>query len=413
MVERSKRQFRYAEYYKRFSPVTVRQRPYSRMLSGLGDAEVAVPDFACFAIWEDARQQEDLVVEKIRQNFEIIGDFNVFWTDENYQSNVARLYERPYRKGPFKKYSKKVGKPPFKFIVVRDDRPVYRWAVSSSGKVEPTNLNVVNLKYEVRGFFSRDFLVHSSNNYDEFQFQAALILGIETLEELLSGAVRLQETVHKDLQGAGEWSSWEEFFATMSYCTDYLVLRNFEELPARMNEADVDFLCADYQRFASAANVLQREGKPYKGRLQVAGQSVSADIRFPGDGYYPQRWQLEMLSRRVHDGKLTIPAPDDLFFSLLYHAKVQKKDIKETYVRKLTDLADMLEFKEFAEADLVDNERMANMISGYMRSNNYYREMPTDKNVYIKREIFEKLPMLTQGQQRRFLRKLRKKFFGK
>ncbi|MCO5135084.1 MAG: hypothetical protein M9908_12220 [Phyllobacteriaceae bacterium] len=160
-------------------------------------------------------------------------------------------YERPYRKGPFKKYSKKVGKPPFKFIVVRDDRPVYRWAVSSSGKVEPTNLNVVNLKYEVRGFFSRDFLLFINNNYDEFQFQAALILGIETLEELLSGrfAFRKQCTRFTKAPVNGAVG---KFFATMSYCTDYLVLRNFEELPARMNEADVDFLCADYRRFASA-----------------------------------------------------------------------------------------------------------------------------------------------------------------
>ncbi|QFU01527.1 hypothetical protein FIU83_07720 [Halomonas sp. THAF5a] len=357
-------------------------------------------EYACFAIWEGGRGREDDIVAELGERFTIVADFLIYWSDQHYRRNVRRLYLRPGESAG-KGYDKKIGKPPFRFIIVEDAAPSYTWWKSVSGHIEPTNRNVVREKYRFRSWFDEPYQVHSSNNISEFYFQAVLVLGKPLLNQALSR--RSPETVelHRDLEGANGWESWKQLFSVLNVCSDYLVLRKYDDLPLHAGEGDVDFLCGDIQWLASAANVHQNNDRTYKGHVDVAGQRIPVDIRFVGDGYYSASWEKDVLKRKVfHDGKY-VPRLDDYFFTLLYHCKVHKESVDKSYEDLLKCLADRMGFDWFESVDVNDDDTIGNLLKGYMVSNSYCYERPIDFGVKANKEVIKIISRVSYNNRKR------------
>lgn len=351
-------------------------------------------DFACFALWEDALPRRSEIMADLADHFDILGDFEIRWSDRHYNQNITRLYERPLQAVPFTGWDEKIGAPPFRFIVVRDPAPKYAWLRSVSGAIEPSNVDVVAAKYRYRDLFEKKYRVHSSNNTQEFLFQSALILGPEITDQLIAGKKMPARTITADLRGADGWDSWEDLLAVLARASRYLVLRNFEGLPSALHDADIDVLTDKFQRFASAANVTQSRDRPYKGQITVAGRPVSADIRFIGDGYYPESWESDMLARRIWADGFFRPADDDLFFSILYHCKAQKPEVKPKYRPELAELARACGMDWFSEDLLDDDKACAGMIAGYLRARGLYFPDPLDQGVHVNHAVVGRLPRL-------------------
>jgi hypothetical protein len=372
-------------------------------------------ELGCFAIWEKGLSQEERIAEDLARTFQIVGDYRVKWSDDAYRGNIARLYQWVHAGsgGAFTRYDEKIGRTPFRFIVVRDPSPSYTWKRSVSRAIEPTNERMVEKKYLYRSWIKERFQVHSSNNLTEFLYQTCLILGPSRLEALVSGEGTDPGNpilLEKDLEGAGGWADWAELFRVLDCCCDYLVLRNFESLPDRLDDGDIDFLTDSCQTLASAAGLSQLAHRPYKGRVTVGGQTVPVDIRFPGDGYYPAVWQKDMLARKVTARGVHVPAPDDHFFSLLYHAAVHKPHVKPDYARRLAAMAEAMRFDWFDPAKLGDREELGRLLSGYMRARQYYYQDPVDPGVGRSADVIWTLPAPT-GVRRRTLPALVKEAF--
>lgn len=352
-----------------------------------GNAGVEKRDFSCFAIWEEGRSKEKEIVEEIATHFKILGDYNIHWTEKNYNRNIQRLYQRPFGCLDFKGYDRKIGKPPFRFIIVEDLEPQYTLIRNVSGNIELSNRNIVKKKYEFRAWFDKAYQVHSSNNYEEFVFQTSLVLGDKLLEECLSSSIPIEKEIHKDLEGANGWQDWSEPLRVLNSCTKYLVLRNFEKLPVTSADGDVDFLCVDFQKLASAANVYQKRDRPYKGFINISGNNIPVDIRFVGDGYYPCSWQKDMLENRREYENYFVPDLEDYFFSLLYHCTVHKRQVAEKYVALLGEIANEKQWGWYQDVDIHDNAQVGNLLKGYIKSKNYYYERPIDVGVHINKEV--------------------------
>lgn len=361
-----------------------------------------IADYACFAIWEAGRGKEQEILADIKSRFDVLGNVLVHWTDKHYNRNVARLYESNSGDGPFKKYSKKIGRTPFRFIVVRDNTPTYVWKQSVSGTIEPCNRDVFDAKYRYREWLEKDFQVHSSNNRTEFFLQAPLILGTDLFERALAGSVGADEIkIHKDLEGAEGWASWDDLFKVLRYANDYLVLRGFEGLPQSLGADDIDLLTKNFQRLASTMNVWQSKKVPYKGRVTVAGNDVHVDIRFVGDGYYPAAWAKDLLQNKVEQGGFFVPSDEDLFFSLLYHCAVQKPDFKESHRQTLLRIAADKRFDWFSESVFDDAVAQAGILSGYMAAQGYFYTPPVDPKVYVRAAVQRELPSIEKLSQPR------------
>lgn len=346
----------------------------------------AKKDYACFAIWEGGRSREDDIVAELKKSFTIVADFLIYWSDRHYRRNIQRLYLR-LREGSGAGYDEKIGKPPFRFVIVEDNHPSYTWMKSVSGYIEPSNQNVVREKYRFRSWFDKPYQVHSSNNISEFYFQSVLLLGRPLLKQSLCTRSPEMLEVHRDLEGADGWKDWSELLSVLNVTANYLVLRNYDDLPNKSSQGDIDFLCEDSQWLASAANVQQNINRSYKGHVDVGGEKIPVDIRFVGDGYYSAAWEKDVLRRKAfHDG-MYIPRADDYFFTLLYHCKVHKRLVSEKYHMILHQLAESMNFDWFKNVDISDDNEVGKILKGYMLSNNYYYERPVDRGVHENKNV--------------------------
>ncbi len=144
-----------------------------------------------------------------------------------------------------------------------------------------------------------------------------------------------------------------------------MVLRNFELFSGNrlisMHE-DIDILCDDSDEVIEALSAVRSVSVKDKIHLSVhiAGESVLIDLREVGDTYYDEKWERELLDRRVkvEDGYY-VPAPIDYIFSLLYHGLFHKKSLKSEYAERILNIArdNGLEMKEEDFADRL-NEYM-------------------------------------------------------
>lgn len=371
-------------------------------------------DFACFALWKAARPFRDQIRKELSEKFQILLETEIEWSEANFQQNAERLYEAPMfsENGKFdirSSHAKKIGSTKFILFILRDVTPDYTYAKSVSGKNELSNLNFVSAKYRFRDWIEKDtgvkYGVHSTNNIYEFFYQAPLLLGVDIFKQLLNGDSLQISSISKDLEGANGWKDWREVFELLNLTTNYLVLRGFDMLPADNPEKDLDVITDNYQRFASTLGVIQKKKQPYKGYILINGESINLDIRFVGDNYYNVSWAKEMLAtKELHNEVVFVPRLDHYFFSLLFHAKVQKPTVKEQYYGVLDDVAKKLKFDWFELDDLSSNRKSGALLKGYFQGEGYFYEDPLDSGVYKNAEVIKQLPRCNTLMSKRFFR---------
>lgn len=377
-------------------------------------------EFALFALWEDAIPFEDSIRTYLGENFTIVADLEILWSERNFLWNACRLYETPVSEIPAtrlkqKGHVKKIGKPNFRLFIVRDDQPKYIYHQSVSGKIEPANQNIIQAKALFRSWINAKYRVHSSNNIQEFFQQAALLIGPDLLKKIARGDVLDIQYLEKDLEGADGWSNWEHLFSVLRWSSDYLILRNFETLPETFAGHDIEFLCDDYQRLSSTLGMLQRLKRyaPYKGTIKVSDQMVPTDIRFIGDGHFDQGWQKTVLSQKVTQYGVSSPRADDYFFTLLYHAGVHKSSISAAYKTKLYSMGEMLGIFSKEGHELETSAQVSALLNGYMRGYGYIAEVAIDRGTGANQTVLSTLPksriFRTPGRITTVVRKIMKK----
>lgn len=358
-------------------------------------------DFACFALWKSARQFKEEIKEELSKHFKILLETEIEWSEKNFHKNAERLYEAPIfsENKEFditSSHAKKIGDTKFILFVLQDKKPKYTYAKSVSGKIELSNLNFVKMKYKFRDWIEREagfkYGVHSTNNIFEFFFQVPLLLGIDAFKKLLNGQVLSIKKISKDLEGANGWKSYKELFEILNATCNYLVLRGFESLPQSNHEKDLDLLTNNYQKLASAVGARQIKRQPYKGIVTIGDDEISLDMRFVGDNYYFTSWAQKILDTKQYTNGFYTPRIDYYFFSLFYHAKVQKREVKEVYFKILSDIALSLNFDWFDSDVLKNNKESSLLLKGYMDSERYFYEDPIDQGVYENIEVIRHLP---------------------
>ncbi|UJP64178.1 hypothetical protein [Mongoliitalea daihaiensis] len=363
-------------------------------------------DYAFFAIWRDSFPFLEEIRVYLNDNFEVLSETKIIWSEDNLHDNAARLYEAPIYSNIKKSKRRsghlaKIGSNEFIAFVVLDLYPDYGYEVSVSKNIELSNRNVIKAKYQFRDWVKNQggpsYAIHSTNNIQEFCFQAPLVFGYQLLKKIIGKEKLIPSELNKDLEGAVGWDSYLDLFNMLNLGADYLILRNFESLPDENPEADLDLLTDNYQRLASLIGMEQSPTKPYKGVIIVAGEEVKIDIRFLGDEYFPAKWQQSMLSNKIFNGLLFHPRYDDYFFSLLYHCKIHKFQVKPTYNVKLSNLARQLQLTWFTPSQLDDDYNMGKILAGYFKSHQLIYQNPIDDAVGKNRSM---IPYLPQSKDR-------------
>lgn len=173
-----------------------------------------------------------------------------------------------------------------------------------------------------------------------------------------------------------EWASLEEFFKHINGNTNYVILRNFEELTRDFLSAehpDIDFLCSDRKLFLSVTQSVSRTkniSDQIHRYIVVNKKKVDIDVRCVGDGYYDSAWEKNILeTRNLYQNRFYVPNTQNYFYSLLYHALIQKDQVSEDYAKRLNIMAEELGIID-------DNIVNIELLQSYMRQKGYKFTFP-------------------------------------
>ena len=189
--------------------------------------------------------------------------------------------------------------------------------------------------------------------------------------------------------------SLKELFAKLNNHCNYLVLRNWDDLFSEdvyeAGHADIDILCVDRASFVelTGARRIHKEKNRDNYIVPIDVKEIRFDVRWVGDGYYPASWEQEMLNSRVmNDAGVFIISEKDYFYSLAYHALLQKKELSVEYANKLNTVYDSFN----AEHDILSADDILQKLSLFLLDNNWAAEIPMDPGVFLNMQVFRDLP---------------------
>ncbi len=342
-----------------------------------------------FIIWSKALNKKDEILNDLSKKFFIKRIFRVFWSKEKFSENLSRLYGENLPPGSHKE--KHCGTDDFLCIVVEDQKPVYLPRKTSKGK-KVVNTKTFDAKYLYRKWTGGGHKIHATDNAVESKIQTALIFGKDINDFFKEKADLTEKRWNKDLAGAYGWKDFKELFHIMNITLEYVVLRNFENLEQEILSAhpDVDLLVKDRNLAKHILNAKPTQKKSYRVQysVTVSNKNVNFDIRYVGDNYYPADWEWNILKNRKKYRYFFVPSQEDLFFSLLYHALIHKREISEDYFEKFLTLSKNIGL-HLKWKDLVE-EKLLEILIDFMNEKKYEFVEPTDLSVYYNVNLLKK-----------------------
>ena len=187
-----------------------------------------------------------------------------------------------------------------------------------------------------------------------------------------------------------------DFFDFLNSHCRYIVLRNWdilhdENIHGKTHE-DIDILCESLDLFVeiTGAHRIHKEKNRDNYIVLFQDTEIRIDVRWIGDGYYPADMEKKMLLNRVlNEQSIYVPATEDYFYSLLYHALIQKPYLSEEYRIKLCSI-----HKTLSEVNRVQKDiSFQDALYGYIKTNGWSIEYPLDPGVYINKDIIKEFPI--------------------
>lgn len=349
-------------------------------------------DYHLLIVDQAEYEHSDKIESIVSAKFTIVNKIEIFWSEERFLQNSFRLFGKDLVTKRFMLY------------VLLDKNPSYNFNVLEKIYV---NVNSRDTSISLNNY---SYTILTRNIYDFYRL-SVLILGTKGLMTLLNH--EKTHDVRNDPIGTKGWASFAEFIAVANICCDWLVLRNQEYLPAYFfeNDKDVDLLCSNLDLFVSVMNLKKRSWGLAAYQVNVADIAVPFDVRFLGDGYYDKLWQYDMLQNKFFTEEF-VPSMNKInyFFSLIYHTKIQKHEIKDVYIERVSELANLLMIDGYTADKIYDDKYVSALLSKFMVSHNYQYFSPIDINV-IKNNVFVQYlhpyvlhgPVVSVPFKRRFL----------
>jgi predicted Ser/Thr protein kinase len=368
----------------------------------------------CFVLWKS--EEYERIKDELSTRFEILRTilytpqfFSKLGEDAN--SVLKKFYSRRDAVHGDK------GRTPFILFLVLDKEPRYGIRLNvSRGTREMVNVNVFDMKAKLRG--GRTAFLHGSSSVQECY---------DNLEAL---SIYVQDVPKSYwLHWRPSFASVTDFFEQLNTIAglDYVVLRNFDDLvDGRADQgSDIDILANDFYLFKRSTGAIGYKHKMptdslfkrartltgptrdyyrpgpaheyggYKvaGLVNIAGQEITVDIRFVGDGYYCEEWERKILAGRVKLGNIWVPDTENLFYSLLYHALVHKPRLSNRYRRMLGEMAPTVGMDgQIAESD----GQLWACLDQFMLVNRYTYDRPSELAISLSAAARKRMGITTE-----------------
>ena len=150
-----------------------------------------------FVLWANGRHKEAEILSAIKEHFEILQTYEIFWNSKYFTRNLSRFYGKKLPNAFRKK--KLCGTGAFLVICVNDPNPQIQ---------NQKNLNLTSIKHRCRQILGGNYL-HASDYKTEAEENLLLLTGLSPSElPQTPHSQALQPIVlHQDLIGTPSWES--------------------------------------------------------------------------------------------------------------------------------------------------------------------------------------------------------------
>ena len=182
-----------------------------------------------------------------------------------------------------------------------------------------------------------------------------------------------------------DWDELYDFFDILNKNVEYVILRNWDEHSFEdilNGKDDIDILCYDKMKIVDIIGGISLHHNFNRSNYYVdlGTRRIRVDIRYIGDGYYCRKWEEKLLERRVlSEMGFYVLDTEDYFYSLLYHALIQKPRLSSKYCEKLNAMV-------HSGNSVVNEEEFLCILQQYMDKNRFYVEHPSDCAVFLNRK---------------------------
>lgn len=340
-------------------------------------------------IWSKAEPYKTEILSDLRNEFEILKIFTGHWEKEKFLQNYMIFYAHSQYKLDKDSYEvllqRKIdhcGDGDFTVVVLRDDHPQFEKRITSSGERE-VNIRMFDKKTQYRVLTGGGHKIHSSDDAWETNHDLTLMFGQNTEDFLKTHAIDgSTEVLNNNCVGVGGYSDIQQLFYVLNNTIQYVVLRNHECIPDEYTvdgHGDIDLLVENknYMAYLTGAKKIYPEEYRVYHTISIRGEEVPFDFRYVGDNYYDEPWQNRILQNRIlQKGLFYTPDKENQYYSLLYHAYIQKWEVKDDYFLKLQIYAEAINV--IFQNDECGAVRQLDL---YLAQNRYEYTRPQDSTV--------------------------------
>lgn len=332
-----------------------------------------------FIIWNKYFDKKELILNDLGKNFIIREVYEITWKKKEFVNNLKRFYGTKLLDASQK--AELSGTGPFLLILISDPNPkLEKRRLDEINEVE-INVNVYNSKMKYREWIGVDYALHASNSEEETKHDFALLFGsrIEDYEKELSDKWdnSIKKIGNHKLAGQNEWKNMKEFFNVLNETTNYVVLRNFEDLSNNILHKDIDMLTDDVKTMSLIINL---ENPEIDLPIIIDNKKTSIDFRYQMGHHYDEKWSKDVLKRRVmYKGNFYVPCKEDYFYTLFYHNMVN--DSKK-YNKTLSRLATEIGINENIDEILNNDVKSKKFLKKYLIKMGYKETNVKSRTLY-------------------------------
>jgi len=325
-----------------------------------------------FIIWNKSRHKTDLILDDIKKKFIIKQIYEIEWNETEFVDNLTRIYGS---KSTASDKGKLLGTGPFLLILVSDENPKFIEYEIPKG-TDVINTNILKSKFEYRKWIGKEFSVHGTISYKETNHNITLIFGKninEFKKELTEKWNEKIEKIKPKLIGSNGWKDMNHLIYALNGTTNYVILRNFEELPDKFGQKDLDILTENtLMKYVIDFDCSLNAKENHFFEKKIGDKNIHFDLKYSSENYFDKKWAKSILKRRnLHSNGFYVPNKEDYFYTLLYHAIYQKRVIAEKYKKKLSNLAEELGINLASDSFFDDFDKSKKIIDQYLKNNEY------------------------------------------
>ena len=343
-----------------------------------------------FIIWEKSREKTNPIFDDLGKKFVIREVYEVTWSKEKFIKNLKRFY------GTISTAQQKAelfGAGPFLLVLVSDPNPNFTELETIKG-IDIINSNILESKKLYRKWIGKDFAIHSSISEKESNHNLTLFFGKHSkdfdkeLPEKWDGSIKKWNS---ELSGHNGWETMKQLLYVLNG-TYYVILRNFEDLPEKLNQKDIDILTENPMiRYIVKADFFEAKDTVSSLTAKVGDKKVLFDFKYVRDHYFDKKWSNDILKRRIlHPNGFYVPCKEDYFYTLLYHVIFQKPTNFDRYKKILNSLTEELCINNSKDKIFYDFDKSKKFLQIYMKQMGYHNTT-SQQYKFLHNIVFQKI----------------------